>query len=118
MKLKDLLTEHYGESNALRPISGNEQDMNDHHARAIECSHRHRFYRDRSEWVPDDTKGQYAELARAYESAAKTHLSLADHHTFQVKKERQRTVGEMLKKPKAVLGKSGATDADKTKVTK
>lgn len=90
-----------------RPQSYHQGQMNHHSAKAMEVSRLARNHSLHAEAVIDDTAGQHKELAQAYGSAANAHLSLADHHAAQFKKERTDTVKDLTKPLKSIGGKDG-----------
>jgi hypothetical protein len=98
--MKKLMLENYPDAaNTLTDYQSHDQRMMNHHsAKAMDMSRMSRNHALHADTIQnDDTKGQHTELARAYGAAAKAHLSLADHHAIQFKKERTDTVKDMTK---------------------
>lgn len=105
--MKRLMTEHFPDA-APECQSYHQGQMNHHSGKAMEVSRLSRNHAIHGEeGVDDSVAGQHNELARAYGDAAKAHLSLADHHAAQFKKERTDTVKDMTKPIKNVYGKDG-----------
>jgi hypothetical protein len=101
--MKKLMLEHYPDASNTSSLidynqSHDQRMMNHHSAKAMDMSRMSRNHAIHADTIQnDDTKGQHTELARAYGCAAKAHLSLADHHAAQFKKERTDTVKDMTK---------------------
>lgn len=101
-KMKTLMECGYGTASVEEPSQTyHQRQMNHHSAKAFEAGRMSRNHALHGEAVTDDASGQHKELARAYGSAAKAHLSLADHHSFHFKKERSDSVKQMTAPPKA-----------------
>ena len=83
------------------PQTYHQGQMNHHAAKALETGRLARNHAYQGEEGVDDTvAGQHNELSRAYGAAAKAHLSLADHHSAEFKKERTDSVKQMTTTPK------------------
>lgn len=115
--MKNLMVTECNGVEASEPYqSHNQRQMNHHSAKAMEMSRMSRNHAIHAEHTGeasmekgghvraamDDAMGQHKELARAYGAAAKAHLSLADHHAAQFKKERTDTVKDMTTTPKKI----------------
>jgi hypothetical protein len=105
--MKKLMNEDYGSSAEVDTQTDHQRQMNHHSAQAMDMSRKsraHAFHADSVQY--DDAKGMHTELMRAYGTAAKAHLGLADHHAVAFKKERTDVVKDMTKtiQPSMTLG--------------